>query len=48
MSELGMSESEKLIADVAAGALAPGEVSDSLRPRIEELDLWRNVEELRE
>ena len=48
MAEQEMSESEKLIADVAAGALAPGEVSDSQRPRIEELDLWRNVEELRE
>ena len=48
MAEQEMSESEKLIADVAAGALAPGEVSDSLRPRFEELDLGRNVEELRE
>ena len=43
-----MSEQEKLIADAAEGALAPGAVSDALRPRIEELGLWRNVEELRE
>ena len=43
-----MTEPSKLIAEVAERALAPGEVSDSLRPRIEELGLWRNVEELRE
>ena len=40
--------SEGLIAQLSASPLAPGEVSDSLRPRIDELDLWRNVEELRE
>ena len=39
---------EKLIAEAAEGALAPGAVSGALRPRIEELGLWRNVEELRE
>ncbi len=43
-----MSEQEKLIAEAAEGALAPGAVSGALRPRIEELGLWRNVEELRE
>tara|TARA_Y100001934_G_scaffold23357_2_gene26078 strand:+ start:1543 stop:2424 length:882 start_codon:yes stop_codon:yes gene_type:complete len=43
-----MSELEQLNAAAAKGAMAPGKVSDSLRPRIDELDLWRNVEELRE
>ncbi len=43
-----MSEQENLIAETAQRALAPGAVSDALRPRIEEFDLWRNVEELRE
>ena len=38
MAEQEMAESEKLFADGAAGALAPGEVSDSLRSRIEELE----------
>ena len=40
--------SEDLIGQLSASPLAPGEVSASLRPRIDELDLWRNVEELRE
>ena len=40
-----MSEQENLIAEAAGRALAPGAVSDSLRPRIEQLGLWRNVEE---
>ena len=43
-----MAEESELMAELTERALAPGEVSDSLRPRIEELDLWRNVEELRE
>ena len=43
-----MAEQSDLIVEVAERALAPGEVSSSLRPRIEELDLWRNVEELRD
>ena len=43
-----MADQKKLIAEVAERALAPGEVSASLRPRIDELDLWRNVEELRD
>ena len=43
-----MAEEESLIAELAKGALAPGAVSDSLRPRIDEFDLWRNVEELRD
>jgi hypothetical protein len=41
-------EPSELMAQLSASPLAPGEVSDSLRPRIDELDLWRNVEELRE
>ena len=48
MAEQEVSKGEDLIADMANVALAPGEVSDALRPRIDELDLWRNVEELRE
>ena len=43
-----MAEESTLIADMAEVALAPGAVSKSLRPRIEEFDLWRNVEEMRE
>ena len=43
-----ISEDVNLMAELSASSLAPGEVSDSLRPRIEELGLWRNVEELRE
>ena len=43
-----ISEDVNLMAELSARSLAPGEVSDSLRPRIEELGLWRNVEELRE
>ena len=43
-----MSEQENLIAETAERALAPGAVSDALRPRIEEFGLWRNVEELRD
>jgi len=44
----GMSEPEALMAELSASPLAPGEVSESLRPRIEELGLERNVEEMRE
>ena len=43
-----MAEEEDLIAQLSAAPLAPGEVSESLRPRIDALDLWRNVEELRD
>tara|TARA_Y100001934_G_C12230163_1_gene715018 strand:- start:146 stop:1048 length:903 start_codon:yes stop_codon:yes gene_type:complete len=43
-----MSENDDFIAQLSAAPLAPGEVSESLRPRIDELDLWRNVEELRD
>ena len=43
-----MVEEEDLIALMSAAAVAPGEVSESLRPRIEELGPERNVEEMRE
>ena len=43
-----MTEEEKVMAQLSAPPVAPGEVSESLRPRIEELGLSRNVEELRE
>ena len=43
-----ISEDVNPMAELSVRPLAPGEVSDSLRPRIEELGLWRNVEELRD
>ena len=50
MSEdsVGESESGGLLEDMAAVSVGPWEVSESLRPRIEELGLERNVKEMRE
>ena len=50
MSEDSVAESESggLLEDMAAVSVGPWEVSESLRPRIEELGLERNVKEMRE